>query len=88
MNGTYRVLYAVSDSVYGSFGGPRCILESDMTLANGPGHHGYAKAPDSDTYHIFYHRRILGDEKPGHRFLCKDIMEFDEEGYIKPLKMT
>jgi beta-xylosidase len=44
-------------------------------------------APDMQ-YFIVYHRRPLGETDRNHRVVCIDRMEFDEQGFIKPVKMT
>src|SRR6187431_1723393 len=38
-NGTYKVAYAISDSVFGPFERVATILEADETIATGAGHH-------------------------------------------------
>ena len=60
----------------------------DGKIANGPGHNGYFYIPEEDLYLIVYHRH-QPDIKPGNaRFLCIDIMKFDEDGKIMPIVMT
>ena len=44
--------------------------------------------PGTDLWYIVYHRRPLGETHPNHRVTCIDKMEFDEEGFIKPVKIT
>ncbi len=88
MNGTYRVMYSAADNPYGPFKDQQCILKKDKKIADGPGHHGWIQDPASGEYFIFYHRRKIGDLIPGHRILCKDKMEFDEKGLIRPVIMT
>jgi len=44
-------------------------------------------APDMQ-YLIVYHRRPLGETDRNHRVVCIDRMEFDEQGLIKPVRMT
>ena len=47
-----------------------------------------ASGADSDQYFIVYHRRPLGQTDRNHRVVCIDKLEFDEQGLIKPVKMT
>ena len=47
-----------------------------------------ANAHADDQYFIVYHRRPLGETDRNHRVVCIDRMEFDEQGLIKPVKMT
>lgn len=64
----------------------KTILESSQ-LAEGPGHHGYINIEGTDKWLIVYHRRIIGDSEIGHRVLCIDQLEF-EENEIKKVIMT
>ena len=86
-NGTYHVNYAVSDSPTGGFSGAIPVLEEQLPLANGPGHHGFLYLPEKDQYLIVYHRRIPGDNIPHHRVLCIDRMNL-HDGVIDPVVMT
>lgn len=88
MNGTYRVLYSVSDSPFGPFSDPETILRKQKGVATGPGHHGWVQDPRTGDYYIFYHRRNFFDPIPGHRVLCRDILDFDAQGRIKAVIMT
>lgn len=84
----YSVAYAIGDSPTGPFKRVGKILQQDSTVATGAGHHSVLLMPDSDDYYIVYHRRPLGTDNPHHRHTCIDKMEFDENGYIKPVKLT
>ena len=64
----------------------KVVLESSE-LADGPGHHGYLQLGDTDQWLIVYHRRIIGDTEPGHRFLCIDKLRFSGDE-IEPVEMT
>jgi len=86
-NGTYHVNYAVSDSPVGGWLGAEPILEAQLPLADGPGHHGFLYIPEKDIYMIIYHRRTPGDLVPHHRNICIDRMEL-HDGVIKPVIMT
>ena len=93
-NGTYRVSTAISNSPYGPFDDCHVILSTgNCKFANGPGHNGYIYVEDLDLYLNVYHRHITDDSNPKYkdgnaRFLCIDLMEFDENGRIKPITMT
>ena len=55
---------------------------------NRAGFDAFAGHPDRDEWYIVYHRRPLGATAMGHRQTCIDRMEFDADGFIKPVKMT
>ena len=57
-------------------------------MATSAGHHSVLHVPGSDDYYIVYHRRPLGDNARDHRVTCIDRMEFDQDGYIRPVKIT
>ncbi len=84
----YSVAYAMADSPLGPFKRIGKILQQDPNVATGAGHHSVIKLPDRDVYYIVYHRRPLGDTDGNHRVVCIDRMEFDEQGHIKPVKIT
>lgn len=64
------------------------MLEQDPNVATGAGHHSVLHEPESDQYYIVYHRRPLGETDRNHRVTCMDKMEFDEKGFILPVKIT
>jgi beta-xylosidase len=84
----YKVAYAIADSPLGPFKRIGVVLEQDPEIATGAGHHSVLYEPAVDQYYIVYHRRPLGETHHNHRVTCIDIMEFDENGYIKPVKIT
>jgi len=84
----YRVAYAISDSPFGPFERIGVILEQDQEVATGAGHHSMIKVPGRDEWYIVYHRRPLGETDPNHRVTCIDKVVFDNEGRIKPVKIT
>ncbi|MEJ5960916.1 glycoside hydrolase family 43 protein [Pedobacter immunditicola] len=84
----YSVAYAIADSPMGPFKRIGEILKQDPEVATGAGHHSVIKHPEKDEYHIVYHRRPLGETNGNHRVTCIDKMEFDENGHIKPVKIT
>ena len=63
------------------------ICGNDM-YHDGAGHHSVVHEPKSGKWYIFYHRHPLGSTDGNHRVVCIDEMFFDENGYIKPVKMT
>ena len=83
----YRVAYAISDSPFGPFKRIDTILQQDPSIANGAGHHSVIRDRKGD-YYIVYHRRPNGDTHGNHRHTCIDKLEFDENGYIMPVKIT
>ncbi|WP_266367111.1 glycoside hydrolase family 43 protein [Tellurirhabdus rosea] len=84
----YSVAYAVSDSPFGPFERVGKILQQDPTVARGAGHHSVLQIPGTDEWYIVYHRRPLTETDGNHRETCIDRMEFDEKGFIKPVKIT
>lgn len=82
----YRVAYAIADSPFGPFDRIGVVLEQDPEIATGAGHHSLLK--NEEDWYVVYHRRPLGDTERDHRVVCIDKMEFDEEGFIKPIKIT
>ena len=84
----YCVAYAISDSVYGPFKRIGKILQQDENVATGAGHHSVIKGKGNDEYYIVYHRRPLGKTDANERVTCIDRLYFNEDGTIKPVKMT
>jgi beta-xylosidase len=84
----YSVAYAIADSPLGPFQRLGKILQQDPNVATGAGHHSVIKLPGKDVYYIVYHRRPLGERDGNHRVVCIDRMEFDDQGQIKPVKIT
>ncbi len=84
----YKVAYAISDSMFGPFERIGAVLQQDATVATGAGHHSVMKHPTKDQWYIVYHRRPLGEIEANHRVTCIDEMQFDEKGFIKPVKIT
>ena len=84
----YSVAYAISDSPLGPFKRIGKILQQDPNVATGAGHHSVITIPGSDEHYIVYHRRPLGCKLANERQVCIDKMEFDDKGYIKPIKIT
>ncbi|MBO4444865.1 MAG: glycoside hydrolase family 43 protein [Bacteroidaceae bacterium] len=84
----YHVAYAIADSPFGPFNRVGTILEQDSTVATGAGHHSVIRHPRTHDYYIVYHRRPLGRVRANERQVCIDKLEFDADGFIKPVKMT
>ncbi|MBX3321380.1 MAG: glycoside hydrolase family 43 protein [Phycisphaeraceae bacterium] len=92
----YRVAYAIADSVMGPWQRIGVVLQQDPAIATGAGHHsvirkqgrGGEAGRGGDEWFIVYHRRPLGETDRNHRVVCIDRMEFDEHGFIKPVKIT
>lgn len=87
-NGTYKVAYAISKSVFGPFERVSTILEADETIATGAGHHSMINIPNTDEWYIVYHRRPIPNLDRDHRVTCIDKLYFNEDGTIKNVKMT
>ena len=87
-NGTYKVAYGVSDSVFGPFEKKSTILVADEKVATGAGHHSVINIPNTDEWYIVYHRRPIPNLDRDHRVVCIDRMYFNEDDTIKDVKMT
>ncbi len=84
----YSVAYAIADSPLGPFSRIGKILKQDPTVATGAGHHSVIKIPEADDWYIVYHRRPLHTKNGNHRETCIDRMYFNEDGTIRPVKIT
>lgn len=84
----YRVAYAMSHSPFGPFERIGTVLQQDSTVATGAGHHSVIQLPGTDQWYIVYHRRPLGETAANHRVVCIDKMDFDDKGFIRPVKIT
>ena len=84
----YCVAYAISDSPFGPFNRVGKILEQDPIIARGAGHHSMIYVPKNDSWYIFYHRRPLTETAANNRQVCVEKVEFDKDGFIKPVKIT
>lgn len=84
----YSVAYAMADSVHGPFKRIGTVLKQDPAIATGAGHHSIIHDAPSDQYYMVYHRRPLGDKDANHREVCIEVMGFDAEGLIVPVKLT
>lgn len=84
----YSVSYAIADLPAGPFKRIGKILQQDPKIATGAGHHSVINIPGTDDWYIVYHRRPLNTNNGNQRETCIDRMFFDENGFIKPVKMT
>jgi len=88
-NGSYKVAYAMADKATGPYKRIGTILESkEGDIATGAGHHSVINKFGTDEWIIVYHRRPIPNEDRDHRVTCLDVMDFNEDGTIKPVKMT
>jgi beta-xylosidase len=83
----YAVAYGIGSSPLGPFERVGKILQQDPSVATGAGHHSVLQAP-SGKWYIVYHRRPLGDRDANHRVVCIDELHFDDQGLIKPVRIT
>ncbi len=84
----YQVAYAIADSPLGPFKRIDTVLKQDPAVATGAGHHSVIHNEKKDQWYIVYHRRPLGETDANHRVTCIDEMSFDENGFIRPVKIT
>jgi beta-xylosidase len=85
---TYKVAYAIADNVTGPFERIGTILQSEKDLATGAGHNSAINVPGTDDWYIVYHRRPIPNKGRDHRVTCIDILDFNENGTIRDVKMT
>ena len=84
----YSVAYAIADSPLGPFKRIGKILQQDLKIATGSGHHSFLHIPGTDEWYIVYHRRPLNETDRNHRVLCIDKLNFTPDGLIEPVKLT
>ncbi|RYD69625.1 MAG: arabinan endo-1,5-alpha-L-arabinosidase [Sphingobacteriales bacterium] len=84
----YAVAYAIADSPMGPFKRIGRILQQDAAVARGAGHHSLIHNPKSNNWYIVYHRRPLNETGANSRATCIEKLEFDAQGFIKPVKIT
>ncbi len=84
----YSVAYAIGDSPFGPFERIGKILQQDMTIGRGAGHHSVIHVPESDRWFIVYHRRPLDETDANSRVTCIDEMYFNDDGTIREVKLT
>src|SRR5690606_13811029 len=81
----YSVAYAISASLTGPYERIGKVLVQDPSIASGAGHHSVIMIPGTDKYYIIYHRRPVGETDRNSREVCIERMEFDGNGFIKPV---
>ncbi len=84
----YSVAYAIADSPFGPFERIGKILAQDPEVATGAGHHSVIHNAKKDEWYIIYHRRPLTETKANHRVTCIERLYFDDNGFIKPIRIT
>lgn len=84
----YKVAYGMADSPFGPFKRIGVVLQQDPAVATGAGHHSLIRVPKTDEWYIVYHRRPLTETHHNHRVTCIDKLEFDGQGFIKPVRIT
>jgi Beta-xylosidase len=84
----YCVAYAIADSPFGPFERIAKVLEADDEISLSAGHHSLMKKWGSEDYFMVYHRRPKGEKARDYRVTCIDLMTFDKDGFINPVKMT
>ena len=78
----------MADSPLGPFKRIGKILKQDPEIARGAGHHSVIHNEKKDLWYIVYHRRPLTETDGNHRETCIDMMSFDQNGLINPVKIT
>lgn len=84
----YSVAYAIADSPFGPFKRIGKILQQDMAVARGAGHHSLIHNTKTGDWYIVYHRRPLTETDGNHREVCIDRLYFNKDGLIEPVKIT
>jgi beta-xylosidase len=87
---SYSVHYATAGSPTGPWDYRGVLLESDASR-KGPGHHSIIQSPLNGEWLIVYHRweGVEGDGPyRGSRQICIDQLEYDDKGFLKPVRMT
>ena len=84
----YSVAYAIADSPLGPFKRIGKILQQDPAIATGAGHHSVVRNSKTGQFYIIYHRRPLTEKDGNSRETCIELMNFDEQGFILPVKIT
>ncbi len=84
----YSVAYAIGNSPIGPFKRINKILQQDISIGTGAGHHSVIHIPGTDKWYIVYHRRPIGETDGNSRVTCIDKMFFDKQGFIEPVIIT
>lgn len=85
----YHVNYGISDKLYGPIEYQYPVLQKQGGSL-GTGHHSIVKLPGENAYRIAFHRFATPLEKYPegkgfHREVCTELLEFDENGKMKPV---
>jgi hypothetical protein len=85
----YHVEYATGTSPFGPWTHRGTILSKNLGLGiKGPAHQSVVKAPDSDTWHIAYHRFAIPAGNGTNREVTVDPLRFNADGTIQPVVPT
>lgn len=92
----YHVAYGTSDTPLGKIqvaAEPIVLIQNPDLEIYGPAHNSVINLPGTDEWRIVYHRinkdYVSKDKQPGiHREVCIDVLEFNEDGTIKPVVPT
>ncbi|WP_367138354.1 family 43 glycosylhydrolase [Saccharothrix sp. HUAS TT1] len=85
----YRVAYATGPSPLGPWTKRAVVLQKRLELGiKGTGHHSVVKAPNSDTWHVAYHRFAVPAGNGTNREVAIDRMAFNADGAIAPIVPT
>ncbi|MCE6994985.1 family 43 glycosylhydrolase [Saccharothrix sp. S26] len=85
----YQVAYATGPSPLGPWTKHGVVLQKRLELGiKGTGHHSVVKSPDSDTWHVAYHRFAVPAGNGTNREVTVDRMTFTADGRIAPIVPT
>ncbi|MGW1452697.1 family 43 glycosylhydrolase [Micromonospora sp. NPDC002411] len=85
----YRVAYATGPSPLGPWASRGVVLQKRLEAGiKGTGHHSVVRAPNTDTWHIAYHRFAVPAGNGTNRETAVDRMEFNADGTIRPVVPT
>ncbi|MEU7676914.1 family 43 glycosylhydrolase [Micromonospora taraxaci] len=85
----YRVAYATGPSPLGPWTSRGVVLQKRLEAGiKGTGHHSVVRAPNTDTWHIAYHRFAVPAGNGTNRETAVDRMEFNADGTIRPVVPT
>ncbi|MFT3789010.1 MAG: glycoside hydrolase family 43 protein [Tepidisphaeraceae bacterium] len=85
---SYRVAYAMADTIFGPFQRIGTVLVQNRDIASGAGHHSVLHIPNADEHYIVYHRRPAGRAGANERETCIEKLNFNEDGTIVPVPIT
>lgn len=85
---SYKVAYAIADSVQGPFTRIGTVLLPTPDIATSAGHHSILHPPNSDDYYIVYHRRPHGKTGRDERETCIEKLSFNPDGTLLQIPLT